>query len=433
MSGMDDELKKAREKLNQSVQENQYNEKKNNHVSLTKFNVPKINVPDYSVKINKYIAKLIPYKKKIGIGIVSLFAVCGLTYYISIPKLSDVESYTKEHNVGKLVSVYNKTFDNKEKYVDVRSAAIEALVNEYNGTKDTEGLIKLYKSCPQEEIDNVKKIIKTIVGIQTVEGNNFLENEVVAGNNKVLIVDEFIAKDDKFLDWKIQKFQGEISSLSEGDPFSSYEKVLNKMVAFSFRDPSKFHVAIAQGSIKSLLTIDKYNDTAAFVKRYVKDYSAVIPSTVKQYIDEKEELSALRNNYDAKNSEINNVRSDLSILKNKDFSYIEYKTWWIMEKLDDHEYACRASDGYVVLQTVSVDYTTTGWVSLDVKYVGKRNNRYNIFKQCNDRIENNNKIYAKQSELWNLERERNDIDRRISYVSGDIYRIENTLRQFTAV
>ncbi len=430
MSDKDEELQRAREKLNQAIREHQNTPPQAAAGQQGGSPAPKAEPPLLKQKLDLFLTKLYPYRKHLLVGAACIVVAGGLFYYLSIPRLEDVDDYAKAHNVVKLVNLYDRTLNDGGKYVAVRTAAIKALSEEYEQQKDSKGLIRLYQTCPAAEEDNLRSIVRTLVALQTVEGNNFLEDEVVENRNSAIIVDEYLARDDKFLDWKMQKFQGQLAALRADEPFTHYEQILKRMAAYQFRDPLKIDMAVTKGAIKPLLEQDKYDRTVAFLRDNVSSYVGLEPSTVRRYIEARGRLVELQRSLDSKEQDIKNLRRDITDLENRDFSYVSHKRWWVRQKIDDHEYVCEALDGYVVLQTVTVEYTTTGWIDMDVQYVGKRNGQYNIFKECNDRIENNREILLKRGKLWSLESDRRETHDRYAAVRNDINNLEYALRRY---
>lgn len=116
-------------------------------------------------------------KKQILITLLFIAFVGSFTYYLYVPKMSDVEKYQQEKNVAGMCELIDKTFrhleDNgeKDKYREVRSRAIVALAEMH----DSEGTEYLEKKVLDENIWNYeinREIVKALVNAD----NKYLEN-----------------------------------------------------------------------------------------------------------------------------------------------------------------------------------------------------------------------------------------------------------------
>lgn len=194
--------------------------------------------------------KLIVENKKKCLGVcVSLIVLLAASYYLYIPKMSDVEKYQQEKNVAGICELIDKTLkplegdDGVDKYRDIRSSAISALV-----------------------------------GMRVPEGIEFLENKVLDENIwdyqiKSEIIKALVQADNKYIEKICNKY---IDLANKQNGFDEKTKIYDELYRFSITGVSEDYISatIYKDALKSL-----NNNTANDIKvcKYVNQ--KVFPAT----------------------------------------------------------------------------------------------------------------------------------------------------------
>lgn len=200
--------------------------------------------------INNKLCKSMFINKKnvLAVGVSLIVLLCG-GYYLYIPKMSDVEKYQQEKNVAGMCELIDKTLkplegdDGVDKYRDIRSSAISALVE-----------------------------------MRVPEGIEFLENKVLDENIwdyqiKSEIIKALVQADNKYIEKICNKY---IDLANKQNGFDEKTKIYDELYRFSITGVSEDYISatIYKDALKSL-----NNNTANDIKvcKYVNQ--KVFPAT----------------------------------------------------------------------------------------------------------------------------------------------------------
>lgn len=216
-------------------------------------------------------------KNKILILLLFIAFVGSFTYYLYIPKISDVEKYQQEKNVVGMCELIDKTFKPFEmnvgvdKYREVRSSAVIALAE----MRDSKGVEYLEKKMLDENIWNY-------------EGSYKVKSEIVKA---------LVNTDNKYLENICKKYMDMVCNQKD---FDEKIKIYDKLYRFSITGISEEYISavIYKDALKSLnnniandVKICKYINQEVFLainysfsnKLIFKEYSKLVNLFSKGY------------------------------------------------------------------------------------------------------------------------------------------------------
>lgn len=216
------------------------------------------------------------HKNRVAIIACVVVALASFTYYLSLPKVSDIEKYEREGDVASIVKVYNKA--QEEKYQDVRAAAISAALRMTKNNNDIYNFIGpiisgRFDAKPEAVAAFVKEI--SVDGWQKVALESLKDN---TGKEAFTVFDKI---DDTSVNGAIQAVVKEIVNDSNAGPMA-VRLIEEKIEADT----------ISAEKSKCILTLLKAADPGYLYKKMNDFKTKDNPLALKKYItDDRENLA----------------------------------------------------------------------------------------------------------------------------------------------